>query len=81
MNNLFKNWDSGRIIRLILSIALSIYAIVSKDYGFFFLAGLFLLQAVFNLSCCGAGGCASSGTDSQDQVFKGEIEEYKPGKK
>lgn len=81
MNNLFKNWDSGRIIRLILSIGLSIYAIVSKDYGFFFLAGLFLLQAVFNLSCCGSGGCASSGTNNHDQVYKGEIEEYRPDKK
>lgn len=81
MNNLLKNWDSGRIIRLILSIGLSIYAITSKDYGFFFLAGLFLLQAVFNLSCCGSGGCASSGTDHQGQVYKGEIEEYRPDKK
>jgi len=80
MNNMLRNWDFSRIIRLIAGIGISIYAINSKEYSFLFLGGFFLLQAVLNMSCCGAGGCSSNTDNGQKEVFKGEIKQYKPEK-
>jgi len=81
MNNILKNWNVGRIIRLLAGIGLTIYAFASKEYGFFMLAGLFLFQGILNISCCGPSGCSSGETDNQKQVYKGEIQEYKSNQK
>jgi len=80
MNNIFRNWNIARIIRLLAGLGLSIYAFTSKEYAFLFLAGLFLLQAVLNMSCCGTGGCSSSNENDQKQVYKQDIKQYKPNK-
>ena len=80
MNNIFKDWNIARVIRLLAGVGLSIYAFTSKEYSFLFLAGFFLLQAVLNMSCCGAGGCSSSNEKEQKKVYKGEIKHYKPNK-
>lgn len=81
MNNLLKNWDVARIIRLLAGIGLGIYAVVSKDYVFLLLAGVFLLQAVLNLSCCGMRGCSAGEVTSQKRVYKNEIKTYNPNQK
>ena len=81
MNNLLKNWDVARIIRLVAGVGIGIYAIVSKDYMFLLLAGLFLFQALLNISCCGAGGCSTSNTASQKQIYKEQIKPYNPNQK
>lgn len=81
MNNLLKNWDMARIIRLVAGVGIGIYAIVSKDYIFLLLAGLFLFQALLNISCCGASGCSTSDTASQKQVYKEQIKPYNPNQK
>lgn len=80
MNKLLNDWNIGRIIRLLAGIGIGIYAVISKDYMFLLLGGLFLLQGVLNMSCCGGGSCLSSDSDNTKQVYKGEIKEYKPGK-
>ncbi len=77
---MLKNWDFSRVMRLIAGVGISTYAFTAKEYSFLFLAGFFLLQAILNISCCGAGGCSSSAGNNQKQVFKGEIEQYKPNK-
>jgi len=77
---MLKNWDFSRVMRLIAGVGISVYAFTSKEYSFLFLAGFFLLQAILNISCCGAGGCSSNAGNNQKQVFKGEIEQYKPNK-
>lgn len=81
MNNLLKSWDACRIIRLMAGVGVGIYAVVSEDYMFLMLAGLFLFQALLNISCCGAGGCSTSDTANHKQVYKGEIKTYNPNKK
>lgn len=73
MNNLLQNWDMARIIRLVAGVGIGIYAIVSKDYMFLLLAGLFLFQALLNISCCGASGCSTNDIASQKQVYKEQI--------
>lgn len=75
MNSLLKGWDAARIIRLVAGVGIAVYAITSKDYLFLWLAGLFLFQAVLNISCCGAGGCSTSKPPQSKPVY--DIKEYK----
>lgn len=77
MNKILKGWDAARIIRLIAGVGIAVYAITSKDYMFLWLAGLFLFQAVMNISCCGAGGCSTSENTKTKQVYENQIKEYK----
>ncbi len=77
MNSLLKNWDAARIVRLVAGLGFGIYALVWSEYIFLILAALFLLQAAFNVSCCGAGGCSSGNDTKQQEVYKGQIKKYK----
>lgn len=76
MNNILKSWDATRIIRLVAGVGIAVYAITSKDYMFLWLTGLFLFQAVLNISCCGAGECSTNDSPKSQQVY--DIKEYKP---
>jgi hypothetical protein len=54
---IFTNWNFMRIIRLVLGLAIFVQAILSRDM-MFGLVGLFISgMAVFNIGCCGTGGC------------------------
>jgi hypothetical protein len=80
MNELLKNWDTARVIRLVAGVGVGVYALVSKDYLFLWLAGIFLFQALMNVSCCGAGGCAAGTRTEQKPVYGDQIETYHPKK-
>lgn len=79
MKMLFKNWDTMRIIRLLAGVAIGVYSVAVKDYIFLFLSGFLLLQALMNISCCGAQGCYDSKAKMikkgiyEDQVKKLEL--------
>lgn len=77
MNNVLKNWNASRIIRLLLGVGIAIYAISVKEPLFLIVAGVFLLQGVLNISCCGTGRCSTPRRTSL-QVYKDEIKEFKP---
>ncbi len=77
MNNLLKDWNAGRIMRLLTGIGFGVYAIISKDSIFYWLAAPFLIQSILNFSLCGAAGC-SSGTQESKTVYK--FKKYKPEK-
>ena len=74
-----KSWDFSRYLRLGIGVVLGISGIVSQEYWLLFLAGFLILQAVFNVSCCGAGGCA--GNESERKIYKDEIIDYKKREK
>lgn len=57
-NLLLKNWDFVRTLRLLIGLGVGGYAAWAGDYFLAALGGLFIIQAVFNLSCCGSGGCS-----------------------
>lgn len=79
MNRILKNWDLTRIVRLVLSVIVAVYAITSKEYSFFILSGLLLFQAILNVSCCGSQGCSTnSKSKPKDNVYGDQIKEYKP---
>jgi len=81
MNNILKNWGFVRIIRLLAGVGFGIYAVISSDYMFLWLTGMLVFQAIFNISCCGAGGCSSPNTTETKEVYKGIIKPYKPEQK
>lgn len=82
MKALLKNWDFGRIFRLVVGIIAGIYAFTSGEYIFLLLTALFLFQAIFNISCCCAGGgCSTTEQNGPKQVYKDIIKPYKPEKK
>lgn len=56
------NWNATRIIRLILGIITTAYAIYEKEYLFLIFAGIFFFQAAMNISCCGTPTCAHPNT-------------------
>lgn len=82
MENRLKNWGFARIIRLLSGIGIGIYTIYTAQYIYLVLAIVLLLQAAFNISCCGASGCGSdSGTKNYNTVYKGQIKNYNPMRK
>ena len=54
---IFSNWNFIRSFRLIIGCAIIIQAIIAKDILFGFAGLLFTGMALFNVGCCGNGGC------------------------
>ncbi len=54
---ILSNWNFMRVLRLIMGIAIAVQAVITRD-ALFGLAGFLLAaMAVFNVGCCGTGGC------------------------
>ena len=82
MDSRFRNWGFARIVRLAGGIGIGIYAIYTSQYIYLMLAAVLLIQAAYNLSCCGASACSSdSGTYKQNTLYKDQIKNYNPEKK
>ena len=58
MNIPFRNWHFMRLVRLAFGLYLAYQAYDSQQLFFVFFALFFLVQAFFNLGCCGSNGCA-----------------------
>jgi hypothetical protein len=54
---IFSNWNFMRVIRLGLGLAIFVQAILSRDMMFGLVGLLISGMAVFNIGCCGIGGC------------------------
>jgi hypothetical protein len=48
-----------RFVRLVLGIAIIVQAVMAKDWTMGILGTLFTGMPVFNIGCCGLGGCAT----------------------
>ncbi|EOR93402.1 hypothetical protein ADIARSV_3481 [Arcticibacter svalbardensis MN12-7] len=55
---ILTNWTFSRGFRLIIGIGIIVQAILSRDLAFSLVGLLFSSLAVFNVGCCGSGGCA-----------------------
>jgi hypothetical protein len=62
MQTITSNWNLFRILRVALGVFILIQGIVSKDVFSMVMGLVFAGMAVFNIGCCGVGGCA---TDTQ----------------
>lgn len=58
MKNLFSNWHFMRFFRLAIAGFLAYEAYKTQQWFFVVFALFFLFQAVFNLGCNSANGCA-----------------------
>ena len=54
---ILTNWTFMRFFRLGLGIAVLVQAVIAKDVLFAFLGLAFTAMPVFNIGCCGTGGC------------------------
>ena len=67
---ILQNWHFMRWLRLGLGIAIIIQAALVRDWTVIILGGLFASMAIFDLGCCGAGGCRTSLPDNKIQQQK-----------
>lgn len=59
-NRILKNWNFLRIFRLVMGLLISIQAIMASEMLFAGLGVLLTGTAIFNVGCCGTGGCEVS---------------------
>ncbi|WP_320053395.1 hypothetical protein [uncultured Acetobacteroides sp.] len=71
---LLSGWHFTRILYLVIGLASLGYGIYLSDATSYAIAGLFLLQAIFNISFCGAAGCCTA-SSSKPRI---EVGRYKP---
>lgn len=75
---LFTGWNFMRWLRLVFGIFFTIQGIQSSDTLMGVVGAFFLLTAVTNTGCCGAGGCATpvnkSSNDKVEEISFEEIE-------
>lgn len=74
---LFTGWNFMRWLRLAFGIFFTIQGIQSSDTLMGVVGAFFLLTAVTNTGCCGAGGCAvpirKDSTDKPEEITFEEI--------
>lgn len=54
---ILRDWNFIRFLRLVLGLGVVIQAVVSKNWGVGLLGLYFTILPLFNIGCCGAGGC------------------------
>ena len=57
MKHWLKTWDLIRLVRLALGIAIIYQGLMSQQWIFVILGGLFSLMPLLNIGCCGPEGC------------------------
>ena len=55
---IFYNWNFMRFIRLVLGIFIIVQSVIVKDWAIGLLGIFFTAMPLFNIGCCGAGGCS-----------------------
>jgi hypothetical protein len=57
---ILTNWNFMRFFRLALGIAIIVQAAFAKDLTMGILGAMFTAMPIFNVGCCGVGGCATT---------------------
>lgn len=53
------NWNFMRFFRLALGIGIIVQSAIARDWTMLVVGLLFTTMPVFNIGCCGTGGCAT----------------------
>jgi hypothetical protein len=56
---IWSNWNFMRFFRLALGIVIIVQSVMARDWTMGILGGLFTIMPLFNIGCCGVGGCAT----------------------
>ena len=54
---ILSNWNFMRFLRLGLGIVIIVQSVIAKDWTMGIVGLLFTAMPVFNIGCCGTGGC------------------------
>jgi len=75
---LFTGWNFMRLIRLGFGVFFAVQAFQTHDTLVGFVAAFFLLTSIFNVGCCGSGGCYTAVNknrkDNAEEISFDEIE-------
>lgn len=58
MNKLLTGWNVFRLVRLLIGLAALVQGIIQKEVLLLAGGSWVLFGALFNLGCCGSGGCS-----------------------
>ena len=64
-----------RFIRLVLGIFIIVQAVMAKAIGIGLLGNFFTAMPLFNIGCCGAGGCSVPTKKSTENIKEVSYEE------
>ena len=67
---IFSNWNFMRFLRLGLGIFIIVQSVIVKDWTMGILGLLFTIMSVFNIGCCGIGGCATAAPKRSAETTK-----------
>ena len=77
MDNLFKNWNFVRLLRLAMGIFLVVEATQSGMWILVAVGMVFVVMPLFNIGCCAAGNCSVPTRNSKNNRDEVEYEEIK----
>lgn len=70
MRTITKNWNLARILRLFLGLAAVAQGIFTGEIMMMVAGGLIAAMGLFNIGCCGAGGCEIKPAVKKESVSK-----------
>ena len=74
--NLLSNWHFMRILRALVAVWAIFEFINTKEWAVLFIGGFFAVQAIFDLGCGGAAGCATAPQARKQQELSTQEVEY-----
>jgi hypothetical protein len=80
-DNILHNWNFMRVLRLLIGLAIMVQAVAARDLLFGLAGLLFSGMAVFNMACCGMGGCPTNYTANNTKVVTKDISYEEVGNK
>ena len=77
IQNIFKNWNFVRILRLAMGIFLVVEAVKSGMLFLVLVGAVFVAMPLLNIGCCATGKCSVPERNSGKTVNEVEYEELK----
>ena len=77
IQNIFKNWNFVRILRLATGIFLVVEAVKSGMLFLVLVGAVFVAMPLLNIGCCATGNCSVPERNSGKTVNEVEYEELK----
>ncbi|WP_156121585.1 hypothetical protein [Alistipes sp. ZOR0009] len=78
LRRILSDWHFARILYLVMGLTSLGFGLYQKDAMYNLVGILFLVQAIFNISLCGAGGCGVSQSRRRFDAPLIKVKEYKP---
>lgn len=77
IQNIFKNWNFVRLLRLAMGIVLVVEAVKSGMWVLVAVGAVFIAMPLLNIGCCAAGNCSVPTRRSKNRPDDVQYEEIK----